>query len=181
MKNKLKDLIELFYVFLLIGTLNFGGGYSVLPFFQKEIVQKRKWVSEDELLNYYVLGQCLPGLIAINASTFIGHKKQRTLGAIFATAGMVTPAIISVLIVTIFIYNFIHLTIVQNAILGINAAVILLIFDALFHFLKKSVRDKSTLFIFLLAFLLSFKISPAFIIFGAGLFGFSIKKIRGEI
>lgn len=181
MKNKLKDLIELFSVFCLIGLTNLGGGYSVLPFLQREIVQKRNWATDEEIFNYYTIGQCLPGLILINTATFIGYKKQRFWGGLFATAGMVVPGVLAAFLVIVLLFNFIHLPLVQNIIFGINVAVVMLIFKALSQFLKISIIDKYTLCIFIGTFLLAFKVSPVWIIFGAGLLGFLIKNIRGEI
>lgn len=181
MKNRLRDSVELFGVFFIIGLLNFGGGYSVLPFFKQEAVEKRKWIKNEELLDYFVISQCLPGVIAVNAATLVGYKVQRSLGAVFSTLGMILPAFISILLVAILFMNFMHLKIVHDILLGINVAVLLMIFEAVLNFAKKGIVDKASFCIFGLAFIACFFISPAIIIFSAGLFGFAVKKIRGEI
>lgn len=181
MLKKIKDLAELFGVFFLIGMLNWGGGYSVMPFLQREIVEKRKWLTDVEMVDYYILGQCLPGLILINTATFVGYRKQRFLGAVAATTGMVMPGLASAFLISIVLFGFLDLPLVQSVILGINVAVVVLIFQALMQFLKISIVDKATIFIFIGAFLLCFYISPVWIILGAGVFGFLLKKLRGEL
>ena len=88
----MKDLLELYLTFFKIGAFTFGGGYSMMPMIQKEIVEKHKWATDEEVLNYYAVGQCTPGVIAVNTSTFIGYKRRGVLGGFVATAGMITPS-----------------------------------------------------------------------------------------
>ena len=76
----MKDLIELFFVFAKIGLFTFGGGYAMLPMLQKEIVEKHKWAKEDEIMDYFAIGQVTPGIIAVNTATFVGHKTKGLIG-----------------------------------------------------------------------------------------------------
>ena len=95
----MKELWKMFWAFARIGGLTFGGGYAMLPMLQKEVVEKRHWATEEEIIDYYALGQCTPGIIAINVATFIGYKNRGVLGAIFSTAGMVFPSLIIITII----------------------------------------------------------------------------------
>ena len=83
--NFMKQLFDLFFTFVRIGGLTFGGGYAMLPMLQKEVVDKKKWASEEELMDYYAIGQCTPGVIAVNTATFIGYKISGISGAVSAT------------------------------------------------------------------------------------------------
>ena len=101
----MKDLIELFFVFAKIGLFTFGGGYAMLPMLQKEIVEKHKWAKEDEIMDYFAIGQVTPGIIAVNTATFVGHKTKGLIGGIVATAGMVFPSIIIITVIAAFLKN----------------------------------------------------------------------------
>lgn len=152
-----------------------------MPFLQHELVQKRRWLTEGEIIDYYVLGQCLPGLILINTATFVGFRKARFAGAIAATAGMVVPAFLAAFLISIVLFKHLAYAPVQSVLSGINVSVVLLISVALMQFLRSSLVDKATVVIFIAAFLLSFYVSPMWIILGAGIFGFLYKKLSGEL
>ena len=102
----MKTLIQMFLIFAKIGGFTFGGGYAMLPMLQKEVVENKKWATQEELMDYYAIGQCTPGIIAVNTATFIGYKNKGFLGAIFATVGVITPSVIIVGIIAMFISNF---------------------------------------------------------------------------
>ena len=102
----MKELADLFLSFCRIGGFTFGGGYAMLPMIQKEIVEQRKWATEEEVMDYFAIGQCTPGVIAVNTATFIGYKRKGILGGIAATAGVVFPSIIIVTIIAAFLNNF---------------------------------------------------------------------------
>ena len=102
----MKTLIDLFFTFCRIGGLTFGGGYAMLPMIQKEIVEEKKWATEEEVLDYYAVGQCTPGIIAVNTATFIGYKVQGIIGAIVATLGVVFPSLIIITIIAALLKNF---------------------------------------------------------------------------
>lgn len=94
----MKELFSLFFSFSKIGAMTFGGGAAMLPMLQRELVENRAWVTEEEIMDYYAVGQCTPGIIAINTATFVGYKKRGVLGGIFSTAGMVFPSFVIILL-----------------------------------------------------------------------------------
>lgn len=177
--NKLADL---FFTFARIGGLTFGGGYAMLPILQKEVVEKRGWASEEELMDYYAIGQCTPGIIAVNTATFIGQKTAGAIGGIIATLGVVFPSLIIISIIAAFIRNFADLAIVKNAFAGIRVCVCVLIFNAVVKLWKKSVIDKPTMAIFLIVVLGSALtgISPIIFVIVAALAGIIIKNMEAR-
>lgn len=152
----MKILFKMFFTFARIGGFTFGGGYAMLPMLQREVVEKYKWATSDELLDYYAIGQCTPGIIAVNTATFIGYKLKGIPGAIFATLGVVTPSMIIIGIIAAFISGFRDLEVVQWAFSGIRAAVVALILSAVIKIGKKSIVDIFTVIIFLSVAALSF-------------------------
>ncbi len=174
----MKELLDMFFTFARIGGLTFGGGYAMLPMLQKEVVEKRGWATEDELMDYYAVGQCTPGVIAVNTATFIGAKQKGILGSIFATAGVISPSIVIIGIIAAFIRNFAELAAVKNAFAGIRVCVCVLIFNAVAKLYKKAVIDLPTTVIFVLVFLGSvlFDVSPAVYVVLAGTAGILLKN-----
>lgn len=148
----MNKLLDLFFTFARIGGLTFGGGYAMLPILQREVVEKRGWATEEELMDYYAIGQCTPGVIAVNTATFIGQKTSGIIGGIVATLGVVFPSLVIISVIAAFIQNFADMAIVQNAFAGIRVCVCVLIFNAVVKLWKKSVVDKITLLIFLVIF-----------------------------
>ncbi|MBE6349132.1 MAG: chromate transporter [Spirochaetaceae bacterium] len=142
-------LLELFLRFAKVGVMTFGGGYAMLPILQKEIVEKKQWVTDEELVDYFAIGQCTPGVIAVNTATFVGKKLKGSLGGIVATLGVVFPSLVIISLLAGIIETFSHLTVVQYAFGGIRICVCVLILNAVLKLLKKSVIDIFTLFIFL--------------------------------
>ena len=114
----MKQLLELYRAFIKIGAVTFGGGYAMLPIIQRDIVEKRGWATKEEIADYYAIGQCTPGIIAINTATFVGYKQKGVAGGIVATLGFVTPALFIITIIAALLSNFAHLPIVQNAFAG---------------------------------------------------------------
>ena len=145
----MKELWDLFWTFARIGGLTFGGGYAMLPMLQREVVEKRNWATDEELMDYYAIGQCTPGIIAVNTATFVGQKTKGIVGGIVATLGVVFPSLVIITIIAAFIQNFADLEIVKNAFAGIRVCVCVLIFNAVVKLLKSSVIDKATLAIYL--------------------------------
>ena len=159
----------------------------MLPMLQKEVVEKYNWATSEELMDYYAIGQCTPGIIAVNTATFIGTKLKGIPGAIFATLGVITPSMIIVGIIAAFISNFQDLQVVQWAFAGIRAAVVALITSSVIKLAKKSVIDIVTFIMFLSITLISFftDLSPVVFIIVAGVCGLVIniaksKKIKEE-
>ena len=162
--------LDLYLTFARIGVCTFGGGYAMLPILQREVVENRHWATEDELMDYYAIGQCTPGIIAVNTATFVGQKTAGIAGGIIATLGVVFPSLIIITIIAAFIQNFSDLAIVQNAFAGIRVCVCVLIFNAVVKLWKKAVVDKPTLVICVLVILGSAltDLSPiVFVIFAA--------------
>ena len=169
----MKELLTIFWTFFKIGAFTFGGGYAMLPLLQKDIVEKRGWATDEELLDYFALGQCIPGIIAVNTATFIGHKLRGFWGAVVALLGIVAPSFIIISVIAAFIQNFAELEVVQHAFAGIRIAVCVLIISAVIKMGKSSIRDLPCLLVFLaaLVLLILFSPSPVFIVIGAVVLG----------
>ena len=119
----MKELWTLFWTFAKVGVMTFGGGYAMLPILQREVVENKGWATEEELVDYFAIGQCTPGIIAVNTATFIGQKYRGIAGGITATLGVVFPSLIIISILAGLITNFSHLAWVQNAFAGIQVCV----------------------------------------------------------
>ena len=166
----MKELWSLFLTFAKVGVMTFGGGYAMLPILQREVVENKGWATDEELTDYFAIGQCTPGVIAVNTATFIGQKKGGVAGGIVATLGVVFPSLLIIVALAGVITSFSHLTWVQHAFAGIRVCVCVLIFNAVVKLWKKSVVDKKTLALYaaiLLASLLT-DLSPViFVLFAA--------------
>lgn len=174
----MKELAELFFTFAKMGVMTFGGGMAMLPILQREVVENKKWATEEELVDYYAIGQCTPGIIAVNTSTFIGQKRKGIAGGIAATLGMVFPSLVIISILAGLIQNFADLAWVQNAFAGIQVCVCVLIFNATVKLLKKSVVDWKTAVIFIAVLVggLLINISPVWFVLGAAVLGILLKN-----
>lgn len=180
----LKKIWELFWTFAKVGVMTFGGGMAMLPILQREIVDSKQWVTEEELTDYYAIGQCTPGIIAVNTSTFVGQKRGGIVGGIAATLGVVFPSLIIISLLAGLITNFSHLAWVENAFAGIQVCVCVLIFNATMKLKKKAVVDKRTAAIFLLVMLgsLLLNISPVWFVLAAAVAGILLKnwEVKGK-
>lgn len=159
--------------------MTFGGGYAMLPILEREVVQNKKWATSEELLNYFAVGQCTPGVIAVNTATFIGYKRKGIAGAIFATAGVVFPSLVIITILAAFLQNFAEIEAVQKAFGGIRAVVAALIINAVIKFFKSGVKDVTGVVVFVLAFIVAglLGISPVYVIIGALIVGLVAGKL----
>lgn len=178
----MKELFDLFWTFCKIGALTFGGGYAMLPLIQREIVENKKWSTEKEILDYYAVGQCTPGVIAVNTATFIGYKLRVIIGGIVATLGVIFPSIVIILIIATFLQNFADLAIVQSAFAGIRVAVVALIITTVVKLIKSSIKDYLGVIIAIIAFVISafIGLSPVYVVIAAALTGFISKGLRGD-
>ena len=169
----MKILLDLYITFFKIGAFTFGGGYAMLPLLQRELVDKRKWITEEEMLDYYAIGQTTPGIIAVNTSTFCGRKRKGNLGGIFASLGFITPSIIIITLIANFLKEFSHLLIIQHAFAGIRIAVSALVLNTVINMVKKTSNTKTKILIFVLTFIAIgiFSISPIIIVIACGIFG----------
>lgn len=182
MKEKLSQLFKLFCTFAVVGVTTFGGGYAMLPALQREVVEKRGWADDEEVMDWYAIGQCTPGVIAVNTATFVGQKQAGAVGGIVATLGVVFPSLVIITIIAAFIQNFAHLPAVQSAFAGIRVCVCVLILNAVVKLWKKSVIDKITLLIFMAVFLCSvfLDISPVIYVVLAALAGIVVKELEAR-
>ena len=146
----MKELLDIFTASFKVGLMTFGGGYAMLPILQREVVETRKWVTEEEVLDYYAIGQCLPGIIMVNTMIFIGQKRRGTLGGIAAALGTVCPALIIITIIAAVLSGFAEAPVVKSAFAGIRVCVCVLIFNAVMKLWKSSVIDWKCLVIFIL-------------------------------
>ena len=146
----IKRLLELFFTFARVGVMTFGGGYAMLPILQREIVENRGWATEEELTDYFAIGQCTPGIIAVNTATFIGRKRDGIPGGVCATLGVVFPSVVIISLLAGVITQFSELMWVKNAFAGIRVCVCVLIANAVWKLGKKSVVDRWTAGIFAL-------------------------------
>lgn len=181
----MKLLFDLFLTFAKMGAVTFGGGYAMLPILQREVVTRKKWAADEELMDYYALGQVTPGMIAVNVATFIGCKLKGFWGGVFATIGVITPSMIIITLIAMFLTQFEENPYVVHAFAGIRACVCILILDAVIKLGKKSVRDKRTAFIFtaILLFSLFSPVSPVAAVLlaaAAGYFLMPAKKAKGD-
>lgn len=178
----MKELFQLFIVFARIGGFTFGGGYAMLPMIQREVVETRKWATDDEVMNYYAVGQCTPGVIAVNTATFIGCKLKGIPGAIFATLGVITPSVIIITVIAAFIRNFLSYAAVEHALGGINAAVAALVLNAVIGLWKKGVKNIFGFILFLGAFAFSVftSWSPVYVVIGAVICGITYGAVMGR-
>ena len=154
--SKIKLNLELFWSFFKIGGMTFGGGLTMLPMLEHELVQKKEWVSEEELLDCYAIGQCTPGIIAVNTATFVGYKKNKISGGIFATLGMIFPSILIITIIAMFLKNFMDNIWFQHALQGVRGVVCALLCNTVINLCKKSLKNHFTELIFLAVLLLGF-------------------------
>ena len=175
-------LLDMFLTFAKVGVMTFGGGYAMLPILQREIVDNKGWATEEELMDYFAIGQCTPGVIAVNTATFIGQKNKGIPGGIFATLGVVFPSLLIISALAGVIEAFSHIGWVQNAFGGIRVCVCVLILNAVVKLMKKAVVDKATLIIFLLVMLGSglTDLSPVIFVILAGVAGVLLKNWGGK-
>ena len=182
--NVLKELLDLYFTFFKLGAVTFGGGYAMLPILQREVVEKKHWATDEELMDYYAIGQCTPGIIAVNTATFIGQKYRGIPGGILTTLGIVSPSIIIISIIAAVINNFADLVWVQNALGGIRVCVCVFILNSVVKLFKSAVKDKVTLAMYLLTFAVAvfFNFSPIYSVVIAGVLGVLFTKlgVRGK-
>ena len=175
-------LLDMFVTFAKVGVMTFGGGYAMLPILQREVVENKGWATEEELTDYYAIGQCTPGIIAVNTATFIGQKNKGILGGIIATLGLVFPSLVIISLLAGVIEAFSHIEWVQHAFGGIQVRVCVLIINAVVKLYKKAVVDKLTFVLFLLVALGSYflPISPVVFVVLAALTGIAVKSVEGR-
>lgn len=180
--NRFKTYASLFASFFKIGLVTFGGGLAMLPILKRDLVDSKGWLTEDEILDYFAIGQSTPGVIAVNVATFVGYKRGGLIGSIFSTSGIVFPSLIIISLIAAFASNFNELVWVQKALKGINVAVSVLLVKAVFSFGKKTVFDLCTFLIAALSFVLmfAFKVQGVWIVIGSALSGWLFQTIKSS-
>lgn len=192
--------LDLFLTFARVGVCTFGGGYAMLPILQREIVEKKEWATEAELTDYFAIGQCTPGVIAVNTATFVGQKQKSIPGGIVATLGLVFPSIVIILVIAAFLQSFADLPVVIHAFAGVRACVCALILSSVLKLRKSSLVDGPTAVILavvlvlavignFIAFdgntplgaLLNFLLSPVVLVVAAGVAGLCIRGAKGAL
>lgn len=184
MNKEKPSLFDLFLTFAKVGVLTFGGGYAMLPILERELVDKHGWVTNEDLLDYYAVGQCTPGIIAVNTATFVGHKLMGNIGGIVATIGVVFPSLIIIMIIAGILTNFADNPYVKSAFAGIRVCVCVLIFNAVLKLWKSAIKDKAALIIFSAVFLISifFNVSPVIFVIVCAAAGIVLSEmgVRGK-
>ena len=156
MIDKIKNLFNLYFSFAKIGTFTIGGGLAMMPMMQSELIEKRKWITDEELIDYYAVGQSTLGIVAVNVATFVGYKQMGIVGGIFATLGMVTPSLVIIMILASLINSINDFPIIQKALKGINVAVAALLTSTIINFMKKTIKKFTNAIFMMISFLLVF-------------------------
>ena len=177
-------LLKLFAAFARVGVLTFGGGYAMIPMLEREIVDRHGWATSEELMDYYAVGQCTPGVIAVNTATFIGYKTAGNLGGVVATLGVIFPSFVIISVIAGILQNFADIPAVKSAFAGIRVCVCVLIFNSVLKLWKGAVKDKAALVLCLLVFVLNvfFSVSPVVYVVCCAAAGILLTKlgVRGK-
>lgn len=181
----LKELFSFYMIFFRMSAVTFGGGYAMLPILRREFVDNLGWMDEETIMDYYALSQSLPGLIAVNVSVFIGYRYKGVIGAITAALGMVSPCLIIITAIAMFLSGFRDNIYVQRALAGVSVCVVALILQTVLGLWKKGVKDKLGIVIFAVIFALNLltDISPVILVIGCGVVGIAagaLRKDKGE-
>ena len=162
----MSEYLQLFWTFAQVGACTFGGGYAMLPILQREVVEKKGWATAEELADYFAIGQCTPGVIAVNTATFVGAKRKGNLGGVVATLGVIFPSVVIIVLIAAFLKSFAHIP-------GVRAAVVALIASSVLKLGKTTVKDAPSVGVFLAVLLLSVFDKPLEAAFPAVAFLFS--------
>lgn len=173
MNNKFKKIITLFITFFKIGAFTFGGGYAMIPLIQSEVTDKRKWITEKDILDVIAIAESTPGPIAINSATFIGYKIAGFWGSFMATLGVILPSYVIILVISFLLRNFAEIKYVKYAFFGIRAGVLALVVKALWSMYKQCPKNIISYIIMALAFamVVFFDINVLIVIIGAAVIG----------
>ena len=176
--------LTLFLSFARVGVMTFGGGYAMIPILEREIVDKQGWASSEELMDYYAVGQCTPGVIAVNTATFIGYKVAGTIGGVFATLGVVFPSVVIITLIAGILTNFADIPAVKSAFAAIRVCVCVLIFNSVLKLWKGAVKDKAAMVLFAVVFGLSLflDLSPIVFVVFCAVAGIALTRmgVRGK-
>ena len=172
--------LDLFLTYAKIGAMTFGGGYAMLPILKREIVERKKWVSEADIIDCYAIGQCTPGVIAVNAATLVGYQKKGVLGSLSATLGVITPPMLIIMSIATILQAFSQNVYVQHALAGMNVAICAVIALTVFNLMKKTWKDIPSVVIGLLVLgaTLAFGIPTVVVVVCAAVAGLIISMVK---
>ena len=172
-KGKLRELLDIYIAFVKIGAFTFGGGLAMMPMMQRELVDKRNWITEEDLIDYYAIGQSTPGIIAVNVSTFVGYKRMGIIGGIIGTLGVISPSLLIIMILANLIDSVDEFPVVQRALRGVNVAVAALLTSVIYKFAKKTIKNIWHVLYMLVSFSLIYflKVQSYWIIIGSLVIG----------
>ena len=175
----MSEYLQLFLVFAKIGVMTFGGGYAMLPILQREVCETKKWAGDSEIMDYYAIGQCTPGIIAVTVATFIGKKQKGIPGGIVATLGMVFPSLLIITVIAAVLHNFMDIVWIGHAFAGIRVCVCVFILNAVLKLWKSAVVDVWTFIVFALVFVGSviLDLSPVLYVIVAGIAGIALSLL----
>lgn len=178
----MRDLFLLYISWFKMGLFTFGGGYAMLPMIQREVVEKYNWASEEEIMDYYAIGQCTPGIIAVNTATFVGYKVKGIMGGVLATLGVVSPSVIIITIIAACLSNFLDIPIVVHALSGIKISVCILMASSIYKLAQKSITNVFGVLLCILAFVMSYftNVSTVLLVVLAGMTGVVKGKMHHE-
>ncbi len=179
-KSRRTPLWMLFFTFAKVGVMMFGGGLAMLPILRRCVVEERGWITDQEMTDCYAIGQCTPGIIAVNTATFVGFKQRGVIGGILATLGIVFPSLVIITVIAAFLRNFAELPLVQNAFAGIRACVCVLIINTIIKLWKSTIVSPVAAVIFGAVFVLSTftSVSAVILVLAAGAVGLAVTFIR---
>ena len=172
-KGKLIEILYIYIAFVKIGAFTFGGGLAMMPMMQRELVDKRNWITEEDLIDYYAIGQSTPGIIAVNVSTFVGYKRMGIIGGIIGTLGVISPSLLIIMILANLIDSVDEFPVVQRALRGVNVAVAALLTFVIYKFAKKTIKNIWHVLYMLVSFSLIYflKVQSYWIIIGSLVIG----------
>lgn len=181
-KQKLKNTLEIYFIFFKMGALTFGGGYTMLPILEREVVEKRQWISDEQVIYFYALSQSLPGIIAVNISVFIGYHCRKTAGGIASALGVVTPSVMITMILATLFQGFMNNAYVQHVLAGILVCVSAIMVSTIINLWQKSEKNVITVFIYLIVVFLSIftSVSPIICVLVAAVLGTIVQTIKKE-
>lgn len=178
--NYVKELLKLYTAFFRIGILTFGGGYAMLPMIEREVVTKHNWATMEEVMDYFAISQCTPGVIAVNTATFIGFRQKGVIGGIVATLGVITPSIIIISLIATVLQTFYDNKYVKAAFQGIGVAVCAVLVQAIIKIGKSGIVDVFAAIVAVASFITAafFGVPTIAIIISSGIVGVIYKVIR---
>lgn len=176
----MKELLNIYLKFFKIGAVTFGGGYAMLPILRRELVEKEKWLTEEEIMDFYAIGQGMPGIIAVNVGGFIGYGRKKAAGVIAAALGVVSPCLVIITIIAACLANFQDNVYVRHALSAVSVCVCALILDSIIAMWKKGVKDLFGIILFavMLVVMTFTKASPVLMVILSAVLGIAYKSLQ---